>query len=180
MIGKQGVSLLIGHNGVQDKTALDAANEIVARGVYDPTTLSAVDADLQAANIKQAVNIFGKVGTLEQTIVDTELYEEDASTMAGVAQTWTDVTGGSGEVPSGALEVQAALASTAENSAGTQRILYNGVEKVNGVLNYDIPTLISWKGAGIGSAAIIKGQVRSNIGSQDIYCGAVCWYQTLS
>lgn len=71
MIGKQGISLLIGHNGIQDKTSLDPANETVARGIYDPTTLSAVDADLQAANIKLAENIFGFVGTLAGGGVET-------------------------------------------------------------------------------------------------------------
>ena len=47
---------------LQTKT-LNPANEIVEAGYYAATTLSAVDADLTAANIKFGVNIFGKVGT---------------------------------------------------------------------------------------------------------------------
>jgi len=64
MIGKQGVGLLIGHNGVQDKTTLDPTNETVNKGVYDATLLSTVDPDLAVGNIKEAVNIFGVLGTL--------------------------------------------------------------------------------------------------------------------
>lgn len=59
-VDKQGVAI----NGVQVKQALDATNETVNKGVYDPTTLSAVDADLAAANIKEATTIFGFLGTL--------------------------------------------------------------------------------------------------------------------
>ncbi len=78
-VDKQGVSI----NAVQVKQALDPTNETVNKGVYDPTTLSAVDADLQAANIKLAVNIFGKVGTLAAGITYTDYhYYED---LAGVA-----------------------------------------------------------------------------------------------
>lgn len=63
MIGKNGVSLLIGHNGVQDKTTLNAVNETVARGIYDATTLSTVDADLATANIKNGITLFGFAGS---------------------------------------------------------------------------------------------------------------------
>ncbi|MEI7591164.1 MAG: DUF1566 domain-containing protein, partial [Deltaproteobacteria bacterium] len=42
---------------------LNAANDTVAAGYYAATTLSTVDADLAAGNIKTAVNIFGVVGT---------------------------------------------------------------------------------------------------------------------
>lgn len=62
MIGKQGVSLIIGHNGVQDKTTLNPANETVARGIYDATTLSTVDAELATVNIKAGITIFGFAG----------------------------------------------------------------------------------------------------------------------
>ncbi len=58
-------------NGVQVKQALNAANETVNEGVYDPTLLSTVDADLAAGNIKDAINIFGKVGTLPAGGVET-------------------------------------------------------------------------------------------------------------
>ncbi len=59
-VDKQGVGI----NGVQVKQALDAANETVNEGVYDPTTLSTVDVDLAAGNIALGSTIFGFVGTV--------------------------------------------------------------------------------------------------------------------
>ena len=59
-VDKQGVGI----NGVQVKQALSAANETVNKGVFEATTLSAVDADLAVANIKSGVTIFGVLGTL--------------------------------------------------------------------------------------------------------------------
>jgi len=44
---------------------LSAASETVEAGYYAATTLSAVDSDLAAGNIKKDVSIFGVVGTLE-------------------------------------------------------------------------------------------------------------------
>ncbi len=46
---------------------LSAANDTVAQGFYAATTLSAVDTDLAAANIKDDVTIFGKIGTFSHT-----------------------------------------------------------------------------------------------------------------
>jgi hypothetical protein len=48
---------------VTDIKALSAASEALAAGIYEGTTLSAVDADLAAANIKKDVVIFGITGT---------------------------------------------------------------------------------------------------------------------
>lgn len=64
MIIQNGVGITTLLNGETVKTALNAANEIVNRGIYNATTLSAVDADLQAANIKLAETIFGFLGTV--------------------------------------------------------------------------------------------------------------------
>jgi hypothetical protein len=50
------------HTGTGTKT-LSAASDAVNAGYYAATTLSAVDADLNATNIKKDVDIFGKVGT---------------------------------------------------------------------------------------------------------------------
>jgi len=69
-------------NGEQVKQALDAANETVDEGVYDPTTLSAVDADLATANIKNGITIFGKLGTL---VEGTDISDADA-VVGGVKQ----------------------------------------------------------------------------------------------
>ncbi|GAJ10061.1 unnamed protein product, partial [marine sediment metagenome] len=38
-------------------------NEVVARGIYDATTLSAIDTDLATVNIKNGITIFGFVGS---------------------------------------------------------------------------------------------------------------------
>jgi len=46
---------------------LSAASETVSAGYYAGTTLSAVDADLIAADLKSGVNIFGKVGTYDDS-----------------------------------------------------------------------------------------------------------------
>lgn len=91
MIGKSGVSLLIGHNGVQDKTTLNPANETVARGIYDATTLSAVDADLATGNIKNGITIFGKVGSADvHDISDATAIEAEVIT----GETFYAVAGG--------------------------------------------------------------------------------------
>jgi hypothetical protein len=50
-------------------TTLNAANDTVAAGYYEATTLSAVDTDLVVGNIKHGVNIFGKVGTYDTEAV---------------------------------------------------------------------------------------------------------------
>lgn len=58
-VDKQGIDL----NGVQVKQSLSDANETVNKGVYDPTTLSTVDADLAIGNIKSGITIFGFAGS---------------------------------------------------------------------------------------------------------------------
>lgn len=68
---QNGVGITTLLNGATVKQALDAANETVAKGIYDATTLSAVDADLDVGNIKVAENIFGFVGTVEPSGVET-------------------------------------------------------------------------------------------------------------
>ena len=91
MIGKNGVSLKIGHNGIQDKAALAAGSETVARGIYDATTLSAVDSDLATANIKSGITVFGKAGSADvRDISDADLTEAEAPT----GKTFYAVSGG--------------------------------------------------------------------------------------
>ncbi|GAI89665.1 unnamed protein product, partial [marine sediment metagenome] len=51
--------------GTMPTQTLNPANENVLAGYYAATTLSAVDAHLVAENIKKGVNIFGKVGTVD-------------------------------------------------------------------------------------------------------------------
>lgn len=79
-VDKQG----IGVNGVQTKQALSAASETVAKGVYNATTLSAVDADLAVGNIKNLVTIFSFVGTavggaLSQDIVGSAVNADNCA-----------------------------------------------------------------------------------------------------
>jgi len=69
-VDKQGVGI----NGVQVKQELDAANDTVDEGVYDATTLDAVDADLAAANIKDGITIFGFLGTLSATLAEDVIH----------------------------------------------------------------------------------------------------------
>ncbi|GAJ14692.1 unnamed protein product, partial [marine sediment metagenome] len=64
--------------GTMPTKNLDPANETVEAGYYAATTLSAVDEHLAPANIKKDVNIFGKVGTYEPTLVEDT--HKDAST----------------------------------------------------------------------------------------------------
>ena len=47
------------------------ASETLAAGVYDATTLSAIDADLTAAKIKSGQNIFGFAGTVVEKGTET-------------------------------------------------------------------------------------------------------------
>uniref|UniRef100_A0A6M3IZW8 Uncharacterized protein n=1 Tax=viral metagenome TaxID=1070528 RepID=A0A6M3IZW8_9ZZZZ len=75
-----------GVNGVQTKQVLSDASEVAAKGVYDATTLSAVDADLAVGNIKSGVTIFGFLGTYAQSL---------AGDILGSAQT-TDLAASTG------------------------------------------------------------------------------------
>lgn len=87
MISKSGVGWLIYKAGVVVKQALSAASETVAKGLYNATTLSTVDADLAPANIKDTVNIFGKVGTVVAGGVET--YEEYSYASLGIGAIYT-------------------------------------------------------------------------------------------
>ena len=83
--GQNGVSSQgVGINGVQVKQALAAASETVAAGVYDATTLSAVDADLDVAKIKSGETIFGFAGTLSEAPTPTydRYYTADLAILA--------------------------------------------------------------------------------------------------
>ncbi|QTA80027.1 DUF1566 [Desulfonema limicola] len=56
--------------GTLSTQALSSANDTVSAGYYEATTLSAVDADLTAANIKTGMNIFGVTGTVIESAGD--------------------------------------------------------------------------------------------------------------
>jgi hypothetical protein len=62
-------------------TTLSAANDTVEAGLYEATTLSAVDPDLNSDNIKTGVTIFGIVGAADiQDIADADLVVAEAPT----------------------------------------------------------------------------------------------------
>jgi len=76
--------------GTMLRQALSAANDTVQAGVYQATTLSAVDADLATANIKSGVTIFGVQGSLYAPVPktgQTTLYRtgDDGDLEPGVA-----------------------------------------------------------------------------------------------
>jgi len=79
--------------GTGTKT-LSSANDTVSAGYYEATTLSAVDADLAAANIKKGADIFGKVGTYEGT-------GGGSATIAKTGQTTSYATGDDGDLQKG-------------------------------------------------------------------------------
>lgn len=82
-VDEQGVAV----NGVQVLKTLNPANETVEKGVYGETTLSAVDADLAASNIKDGVTIFGKLGTVLSG--GTETIEKYADATIAADATYT-------------------------------------------------------------------------------------------
>ena len=61
---------------------LSHTSEAVAAGYYAATTLSTVDADLAAVNIKKDEIIFGFTGTLEHTIAEDALGEAPTGDVA--------------------------------------------------------------------------------------------------
>jgi len=87
-VDKQGVDV----NGVQIKQTLNAANSTVNKGVYNATLLETVDPDLAVANIKNAVNIFGKVGTVIPG--GTETLEKYANAVLANGATYTPAASG--------------------------------------------------------------------------------------
>lgn len=168
-VDKQGVAV----NGVQVKQALAAASEVVAKGVYDPTTLSAVDADLAVANIKDAVTIFGKLGTFagaDPTITRLALVEA-----VSCGTSWTEVL--SVTVPAAAKTVIIITVGGTGSATGRDnglRGLYNGVQRFitewNGASGS--PRRRDWFGDTIGSDAIAKVDHYSESGCN-------CWGATI-
>ena len=63
MILLNGAGITTVLNGQATKKTLDPASNNVVKGIYDATTLTAVDAELVAENIKDGVTIFGVEGT---------------------------------------------------------------------------------------------------------------------
>lgn len=67
---------------------LSVASTTVSAGNYTATTLSAVDSDLAAANIKNGVTIFGVAG--DSNVVDTTTGDATATEIANGKKAWVD------------------------------------------------------------------------------------------
>lgn len=157
MIGKQGVSLLIGHNGLQDKTALNPANETVNKGIYDPTLLSTVDPDLAPGNIKDTVNIFGKVGTLVPTVSVIEALPD----IAMVPSSYSWKVERTASIPATAKKVHIWI-QAGYNLQGYDvdiRAVYNGVVRCES-MGSSAKAVATWIGDGVGSAADLNIEMR--------------------
>lgn len=92
--------------GTMPTNTLSTANDTVSAGYYDATTLSAVDTDLTAANIKSSKTIFGIAGThapaallsTNQTLcsdaagalISCAGTGQDGESLKGVARSYTD------------------------------------------------------------------------------------------
>ncbi len=68
---------------MQTKQTISDANDTVNQGVYDATTLHAVDADLAAGNIKSGITIFGILGTLPGGTLSQDITGAALSSLIG-------------------------------------------------------------------------------------------------
>lgn len=177
MIIQNGVGITSLLNGNTVKEALNAANELVNRGIYNPTTLSAVDPDLAVGNIADGVTIFGKVGTLEATV--TELLSVHGTTYVADwgGAGWNFQLKVSDTVPAAAVKVMLLLAASCEAADAGGKILYNGVERVSIAESIDpkMGCLCRWLGDGIGSNATVEYWPKG-VSSEMAVWFAQCWY----
>lgn len=112
-------------NGVLIKETLNPANETVNRGYYAATTLSAVDADLATANIKNGITIFGKVGSADVQDIS------DATAIAAEVvdgETFYAVSGG---IRTGTMAVVAITAANDNYPAGYHAGNVGGLDAID-------------------------------------------------
>jgi hypothetical protein len=93
LLVKTGVDAIVTSLG--GKQTLSAANDTVTAGLYDATTLSAVDTDLATGNIKSGVTIFGFAGSTN--VRDSS----DATAVAGEVKTGSTFYAGGGAKKTG-------------------------------------------------------------------------------
>lgn len=168
MICKNGVGVLTFLQGAVVKQTLSAGSEVLAKGIYDPTTLSAVDADLAVGNIKKDVNIFGKVGTLAPIV--TQRIELLSPPGLGNETSW--FTEMEVSIPDTALLVIAVQNLAPAGASCYARMLYNSVQK-GSLSSPDSgkPWIIEWAGDGIGSTADLEFQYYRSAGFSYYYNG---------
>ncbi|GAH52789.1 unnamed protein product, partial [marine sediment metagenome] len=122
--------------GTLPTRTLNAANEIVQAGYYAATTLSAVDAQLAAANILSGVNIFGFVGVA--TVRDIG---DANAVVSGVkqGQTFYSITGArkTGTMPTVALDPDA-NAYPAGYHVGAANLTAVDAQLVTGSIKYGV------------------------------------------
>lgn len=164
--------------GTMPTVAIVAANDNYPAGYHAGNVggLDAIDVDLATVNIKAGVTIFGKLGTYEQTVGQTESYYGTDNKQTEAA--YTDFPNANVIIPLTAKKI--ATGTYQRVSTCTARILYNGVEKavIAGVGG------LHWDGDGLGSAAILKYQAKDTDGVPvyDICFieGCGIWYCTLT
>ena len=109
---QNGVGITTLLNGETVKQALNPANETVGRGIYVATTLSAVDADLASANIKNGITIFGFAGDADVwDISDATAVEAEVI----VGETFYAVAGG---IRTGTMPIETLIADNNAYPAG--------------------------------------------------------------
>ncbi len=112
MIVQNGVGITTLLNGETVKQTLNPANETVGRGIYAATTLSAVDAELASANIKNGITIFGFAGDADvHDISDATAVEAEVIT----GETFYAVGGG---IRTGTMPIVAIIAANDNYPAG--------------------------------------------------------------
>ncbi|MBA7590482.1 hypothetical protein ES708_32604 [subsurface metagenome] len=167
--------------GTMPTKAIVAGAETYEEGYHagDAGGLSAIDTDLAPANIKEAVNIFGKVGTLEAAPTITEAIAAVAAKQSG-ATAW--ITFGSQSIPASAIHIIARVSGGKVGAGDVEvQVLYNGVQKAYAidVENEDgIHATDQWNGAGLGSTADLLLQYRASQSFITTYASGGGWYVT--
>lgn len=146
-------------NGTPPLKAIVAASEAYPKGWHegDVGGLSAIETDLAPANIKEAVNIFGKVGTL--TVALTERIAP--AWVSGNEAAWTTYL--SASIPSTetlVIAVATAMEGGLPSESVPIQILYNGVQKAYASGPPQSGPICAWGGEGIGSTADLELQAK--------------------
>lgn len=143
--------------------------------------LDAIDTDLAPANIKKDVVIFGKVGTYEEIIVTTALFELHFN-QENVGTVWETIPELAGEVPANALKVQIVASARTFGGVGNGdiQILYNSVQKATASISESNTQATYWEGEGLGSAAELEVQLKIDSGSGFVSSSGGAYYQTFA
>lgn len=166
--------------GTLPTKAIVAGAETYEEGYHagDPGGLSAIDTDLAAANVKKAVNIFGKVGTLAPVVNNSITRYRNLA--IGTGDEW--VIKGTDLVPAAATHILAQNWTT--NTSASEKItkvrgVYNGVQKY--IHDYVAATAraaygeASFAGLGIEATLTLEHWQEYSTGP----CGGKAYYLTM-